>query len=459
MRQEHGLRQAADRPSGHSHADGRPWVYVGLILAALLVQGCAQGVETREAPTPPRWTSRTIPEARGEVKEIDGRRVQLRYKEEPFSAVTTNFEQWPTYAYTDTRTFPRPSRVPMPGVKGDPKQGRELVKSRAKGPCTGCHLIPGEDIWPAGSVGPDLSVIGDRRLPDQYLFDFIWDARVFLPNTSMPPWGTAGFLSPDEVAHIVAFLQTLKGNPPFVPPPDKDLTRNPHTRPTVAPYYGDNLDPATNPAIVFAENAVAAWSTRGPAGKACADCHAGGLEKAMKGVAVKYPKYFSAHGRVMSIGDWLGVHAPATTGSEMLAESADNLSMTILIKMQSNGMPVNVDVTSPEARAAYERGRALYFKRVGQRNHACADCHEPDRGGGRYAGARLLSVAHEGLTKHFPLWFMAYRGVWDIRKRFQVCMLPLGMNYLPADAPEYADLELYLTAFDNGKSVSVPGIR
>ncbi len=430
-----------------------------LTVAALLVFGCAPGGERLEAPNPPRWTSRTIPEARGEVREIDGRRVQIRYKEEPFSAVTVNFERWPTYAYTDTRTFPRPNRVPMPSVTGDPRQGRELFMARTKGPCTGCHLIPGDDVWPAGSVGPDLSVIGDRRLPNQYLFEFIWDARMFLPNTSMPPWGTVGILSPEEIVHIVAFLQTLKGNPPFVPPPETDPARNPYTRPTVPPYYGDNLDPATNPALLFAENGLVMWSTRGPAGKACADCHAGGPEKAMKGAATKYPKYFSGYRRVMSIGDFLTVHAPEMTGSEMLAESADNLNMTMLIKMQSNGMPVNVDVTSPEAKAAYERGRALYFKRVGQRNHACADCHETDRGAGRYAGARLLSVAHEGLTKHFPLWSMANRGTWDIRKRFQVCMLPLGMNYLPADAPEYADLELYLTAFDNGKPISVPGIR
>jgi hypothetical protein len=33
------------------------------------------------------------------------------------------------------------------------------------------------------------------------------------------------------------------------------------------------------------------------------------------------------------------------------------------------------------------------------------------------------------------------------------------MNMLPADAPEYADLELYLTAFDQGKPMNVPGIR
>ena len=308
-------------------------------------------------------------------------------------------------------------------------------------------------------MGPDLSVIGDRRLPDQYLFDFIWDARLVLPNTSMTPWGTAGILSPEEIVQIVTFLQTLKGNPPFVPPPEKDPTRNPFTRPKVRWYDIDNLDPTNNPAILSAENALIPWSTRGPAGKACADCHEGGPEKAMKGVATKYPKYFSVYGRVMSIEDFLTVHAPERTGAAMLAESTDNLSMTTLIKMQSNGMPVNVDVTSPEARAAYDRGRALYYQRVGQRNHACADCHDTERGAGRYAGARLLSVARDGLTKHFPLWFNAYQGTWDIRKRFQVCMLPLGMNYLPADAPEYADLELYLTAFDNGKPMSVPGIR
>ena len=430
-----------------------------LPLAALLVFGCVAGTEKHEASAPPRWTSRAIPEARGEVKEIRGRRVQVRYNEEPFSTFTTNYERWPTYAYNDARTFPQPTRVPMPSLKGEPGRGRQLFMARTKAPCTGCHLIPGDDIWPAGSVGPDLSVIGDRRLPDRYLFELIWDARVFFPNTSMPPWGPAGIFSPEEIVHIVAFLQTLKGNPPFVPPPERDATRNPHTRQAIPPYYGDNLDPATNPAIVFAENALAAWSTKGPAGKACADCHAGGPERSLRGVATKYPKYLSAYGRVMSVGDFLTVHAPHTTGREMLAESADNLNMTMLIRMQSNGLPVNVDVTSPEAAAAYERGRAVYFKRVGQRNHACADCHETDRGAGRFAGARFLSVANEGLTKHFPLWFMAYRGVWDIRKRFQVCMLPLGMNYLPADAPEYADLELYLTSFDNGKPISVPGIR
>ena len=431
----------------------------GLLLAVLVALGCAPAAETPAASAPAPWTSGATPEARGEIREVAGKRMQLRYNEEPFTQLTGNFEQWPTYASTDTRKFPSPARVSMPAIAGDPKTGRELFMSRSVGPCTGCHLIPGDDVWPAGAVGPDLSVIGDRRLPDQYLFDFIWDARLVLPNPSMPPWGTAGILSPDQVAHVVAFLQTLKGNPPFVPPPEKDPARNPHTRVRVPYYYGDNLDPTNNPAVIRAEEAMAAWSAKGSTGKACADCHESGPEKSMRGVATTYPKYLAAYGRVMSIEDLLAVHAPQRTGSAMLAGSAENLDMTMLIKMQSNGMPVNVDITSPEARTAHERGRALYYKRVGQRNHACADCHDADRGAGRFIGGRVLSVTQNGLSKHFPHWFTPFQVVWNMRKRFQFCMLPLGMNYLPADAPEYADLELYFTAFDNGQPMNVPGIR
>jgi sulfur-oxidizing protein SoxA len=96
---------------------------------------------------------------------------------------------------------------------------------------------------------------------------------------------------------------------------------------------------------------------------------------------------------------------------------------------------------------------------VGERNHSCADCHTPDKGANKFLGGRLLGDVTDGLTKHFPLWRTSQGQVWDMRKRFQWCMTPLGMNMLPADAPEYAELELYLTSFDVGKPMSVPGIR
>ena len=398
------------------------------------------------------WTSRAIPEARGEVKTLpDGTREAVRYK----GWTTTDFGAYRTYAYSDARPDTPVERAAMPaGVAGDPKKGRALFLSRPKGPCTGCHLIPGEDVWPAGSVGPDLSAIADRKLPDAYLYQQIYDPRIAFPHTSMPPWGVTGALTAAEIVHMVAFLQTLEGPVPA----ERDPDRNPQTRQKPV-GFGDNLDPTNNPAVLLAEGAEARWNSKGPAGKACADCHAGGPATAMRGVATRYPTFVAAYRRVMSIEDFLSVHAPETTGVPLPAESAANLTMATLVKMASNGMPVSLDLSSPEVRAALARGQASFYRRVGQRNHACADCHTPDKGANKFLGGRLLADVTVGLSRHFPTWRTSQTELWDMRKRMQWCMTPLGANMLAADSIEYAELELYLASFDNGKPISVPGIR
>ena len=428
---------------------------VGSVTVTALAVAYAQMV------TPGPWKSRAIPEAQGEVKEADGKKMQVRYKEPPFSGVPQDWSQWRTYAYHDSRPEPPAQKVAMPkDVKGDAALGRKLFMDRAKGPCTACHLMQGDDVWPAGNIGPDLSTYGDRNLPDEFVYQTIYDPRLFFPNTAMPPWGTVGIFTPEDIVHIVTFLKTQQGNPPFVPPPEKDPDRNPFMR-KVAYYFGDNLDPTNNPAVLAAENGLALWTKNGPAGKACADCHKDGAEKSMPGVATRYPKYVTKYQRVMSIGDFLTMHAPETTGVALLSQSEDNINMAILIKMQSNGMPINLELTSPEMQAALERGKASFYKRVGMRNHACADCHTnaPGKGAKKLLGGRLLGDVEAGLTNHFPTWRTGLGAVWDIRKRMQWCMLPIGMNYLPADAVEYAELELYLTSFAHGKPMNVPGIR
>jgi sulfur-oxidizing protein SoxA len=427
-----------------------------VLVAVLYAAGCAQS-ETQSdtksgagmASSP--WVSRAVPEARGDVKTLpDGTRQAIRYP----GWTAADFGKYRTYGYGDSRPEVVPAKVAMPAMAGDPKKGRSLFLSRNLGPCTGCHLVQGDDVWPAGNVGPDLSTFGDRRLPDEYVFNMIYDPRNIFPNTTMPPWGAAGVFTPADIVHVVAYLQTQKA--PVRP--EKDRERNPETR-TKPVGFGDNLDPTNNPAVIRAESAEALWSRKGPAGKSCAECHAGGPLRAMKGVATRYPRYVAQYRRIVSVEDFLTVHSPETTGAPMPAEGVDNLDMTVLVKMASNGMPVAVDLSSPEQRAAFERGRQSFNKRVGQRNHACADCHTSGKGADKFLGGRLLANVQVGLTRHFPTWRTSQADVWDMRKRMQWCMTPLGMNMLPADAVEYAELELYLTSFDIGKPMSVPGIR
>jgi sulfur-oxidizing protein SoxA len=430
-------------------AVSRPIRWLGLVM---LISGCTLAADAPDYSRVPRWTSRAIPEARGEIRtEANGRHVAVRYP----GWSTTDYAAFRTYAYDDWRPEPTVSQAVMPsGVVGDPKKGRALFLDRQKGPCTGCHLVPGDDVWPAGNVGPDLSTVGDRRLTDAYLYQQLWDPRVVFPLTVMPPWGAQGAFTPEELVHLVAYLQSLHG--PVVS--EKDPDRNPFTRPRPV-GFGDNLDPTNNPGVLRAEGAEALWQERGSAGKACADCHAGGVEASMRGVAPRYPRYVPAWGRVMAIEDFLSVHAPATTGRPLAVESADNVSLTMLIKMASNGLPVAVDTQSPEARAALARGRASFVRRVGERNHACADCHTTEYGADKFLGGRLLADVTAGMTRHFPTWRTSLNDAWDLRRRLQWCMTPLGANMLAADSVEYAELELYLTQFDNGKPLSVPGIR
>lgn len=417
----------------------------------------AFGVAACATALPDKWESKATPEAQGIVKMVNGKPQQARYAEGPFRGVKADWSQYRTQSYYDDRPAPAVVKATMPkDLKGDPKEGRKIFMARSIGPCTGCHLIRGADVWPAGNVGPDLSKIGDAGYKDEDLYQMVYDIRTHYPDSVMPPWGTQKILTAQQMVHVVAFLKTQKGDVP----PEKDPARDPNTRPKPV-GFGDNLDPTNNPGMLQADLGEIDWGKRGAKGKACADCHTGGVGKAMKGVATRYPKYVKQWDRVMSIEEFIQMHAPDTTGAAMPMESHANLNMSVLVKLQSAGMPVNLDLTSSEAKAALERGKMTFNKRVGQRNHACADCHveAPNKGGNKFLGGRLLGSIDSGLMLHFPTWRTNFSKLWDPRKRFQWCMTPLGMNYLAADSVEYAELELYLASFGQGKPLSVPGIR
>ena len=452
---------------------GRPGIAlagVGILAACATVGTTVPMGWTVTSLTSKEWKSNAIPLSQGIVKEVDGRSIQQRY---PFFSgfTTTNFEPWPTYAVGSPAYFP-PKRGVMPkDIKGDPKQGHALLKNPAKGPCVACHLIPDETVWPAGNVGPDLRTIGSRGIADDFLYQIIYDPRVIYgPDSPMAPFGASGMWTPAEIVHAVAYLQTLKGDPPGVPQEvTKDPDWNPFTRRVVRPDYGDPLDPIANPGLGLAEHlAVPRWNKVGPKGQSCASCHGPitapddkrtiGVIASMVGVGAQYPKWMPQYGRMMSVEDFLAVHGPETTGDPMPAQGDDNITMSILVRMQSNGMPYDIALNDRNVKAAIARGEELFNRRVGQRGQACADCHT-DRGGGRkFLGGRFLADLEKDPMINHPYWRTAWQRPIDIRMRFQWCMTPLRANMLPGDAPEYADLETFIIAKQTrrGDKVDVP---
>lgn len=436
------------------------------VLGVAFLAACATvgvGVTSSE------WKSNAIPASQGLMKEADGKRIQQRYPYGGFG--TVNFEKWPTFAANSPAYFP-PKKGEMPkDVKGDPKKGHALMKDGSKGPCTACHLIPDATVWPAGNVGPDLRTSGSRGVPDEIFYQIIYDPRVIYgADTPMAPFGASGMWTPEEIVHAVAYIQSLKGNPPGVAEEvSKDPDWNPYTRKVVRPAYGDPLDPIANPGLGQAESlAVPRWSKAGPKGQSCASCHGPiaapdakrsiGVIASMAGVGAQYPKWMPQHKRMMSIEDFLAVHAPETTGDAMPSQGDENLSMSILVKMQSNGMPYNIALDDRNVQAAIARGEEMFSRRVGQRGQACANCHTERGGGRKFLGGRFLADIEKDAMVNHPYWRTAWQRLIDIRIRFQWCMTPLRTNMLPGDAPEYADLETFIIAKQTrrGDKVEVP---
>lgn len=363
----------------------------------------------------------------------------------------TDWKEFNSLANLASPPFAPPPKLDGP-ITGDPKKGEKLAYDRGRGgSCLACHILGPTTQSMPGAVGPDLSTYSQWGRDDQWIFNYIYDPRSVNPESVMPPWGTHGVFTVEEIKDMVAFLKTLNGEPKIFSNP----LENPATRP-IPVENRDNLDPFVNSAMEGVERAKALWDKAGPSGKSCASCHKD--PKAFKAWATAMPKYEPRLKKVMGVQEFVTRHARATTGENWLMQTPENMDMGIYLHYLANGSAFNVDTQSKEAKAAIARGNELFKSKIGQLNFACLDCHSPERGANKWIRGQYLGEL-KGQVDHFPLWRTSRGEVWDIRKRLQWCNVAVRSNELPPDAPEYGDIELALTAMSNGVKLSAPGIR
>ncbi len=346
-----------------------------------------------------------------------------------------------------------PRKIASP-LQGDAAKGAELtVTGRGAANCLACHVVGDRGTNLPGNVGPDLSEIAKRGHSDEYLFNYIYDARAFNADTVMPPWGSHGVLKDEDIRNIVAYLKTLDAPAKFKNPLD-----DPAKRP-VPKEDRDNLDPMVNPGMWTIDKAKELWAAKGPTGASCAACHhTPEPEVRFKAWAASMPRWDKKLEKVLGVEEFVFRHAKATTGHAWLMGGDDNVTMATYLRNLANGATIAVDATSGNAKAAWARGKEIMERKVGRLNFSCTDCHSTQKSALRWVRGQWLTEA-KGYTVHFPTWRTSRSQIWDIRKRFQWCNVAIGANDLPPDANEYGDLELYLTSLSNGLKLSVPGIR
>jgi sulfur-oxidizing protein SoxA len=410
---------------------------IALALAPGMVAGCTLFRDSKQA-------------APLDTESPAAARPWKRYPGDPQGVLwpQTDWSNYNTLASLHSPPVGTPPKTELP-IDGDPEKGKKLSFDRSRGGgCVACHIMGKDTPALPGNVGPDLSTIGANR-PDDWLFNYIYEPRTFNPNTVMPPWGTHKLYTVEEIKDIVAFLKTLKE-----PVAIKDPLHDPEKRP-IPQETRDNVDPTENPAMFALEEGKNLFQKAGPAGKACASCHAN-PQSAFKTWAATMPKYEPRIKKVLGVEEFIVRHTRATTGQVYLMETPENLALSVYLHYLANGATIAVDRTSQGAAEAAKRGDELRNRKIGQLNFACADCHVT--AANKWIRGQYL-VQAKGQVVHFPTWRTSRGDIWDIRKRFQWCAVAIRANELPPDAPEYGDLELSLAALSNGLKINAPGIR
>ncbi len=213
------------------------------------------------------------------------------------------------------------------------------------------------------------------------------------------------------------------------------------------------MDDFENPAFTMVEIGETEWSkVEGKEGRSCATCH--NDVSSMKGVRAGYPKWNAKAKKPFAIEHQINECRTEQMGAEAWKwESDQMLGMTALIGLQSRGLPVKVQ-TDGEMKSWWEKGKELYYTRVGQLDMSCANCHEDNTG-------KMIRADHlsQGHINGFPLYRSKWQKVGSIHRRFSGCMKNIRATPYKRGSDEFTALELYVASRGMGLSVETPAVR
>lgn len=214
-------------------------------------------------------------------------------------------------------------------------------------------------------------------------------------------------------------------------------------------------DTFQNPGMLAVEEGGEIWETvEGTEGKSCATCH-GDASESMAGVGANYPKWDEDSGKPINIELQINKCRVENMGAEPYPfDKGGQKPLTAFIKHQSLGQPVALDLSQGDMQSWWDKGKELYYRRTGQLNLGCANCHEDYNG--TYIRADHLS---QGNANGFPTYRLKQAALVSIHNRFRGCIRDTRAEYPAAFSDELMALEVYVTWRGSGLSVETPAVR
>ena len=236
---------------------------------------------------------------------------------------------------------------------------------------------------------------------------------------------------------------------------------------------GRQMLEADNPGELWIDKGrVLFHEKRGPRGASLEGCDFGLGAGRLEGASVRLPRYFPDTDRVEDLESRLVTCMVRLQGfdrNEIVkraispggSSGSDIEALALYITSRSNGMKMDVALDHPKEREMFKAGEYLFFRRSGQTDFACAQCH-----GEAGKRIRLQDLIHmtdqkgvQGVVSTWPAYRGAHFVVRTMQWRLYDCFWQMRLPELGYLSDVSIALTTYLHYQGNGAVIRVPGFK
>jgi sulfur-oxidizing protein SoxA len=232
-------------------------------------------------------------------------------------------------------------------------------------------------------------------------------------------------------------------------------------------------DPMANPGYLAVDRGELIWADkRGSKNTSLESCDLGeGLGK-LEGAYARLPRYFKDANQVMDLEQRLlwcmqtvqGLDTKPIIANRFSApgKPSDMEDLVAFIANKSNGMKTTAPLDSPQEKALFAIGEAMFYRRSAINDFACSTCHGDDGKRIRLQGLPNFSKPSQAARDTMGSWptyrvsqsalrTMQHR-LWDCYRQMRMPVPVYGSEGLTA-------LTLYLAKMGEGADINVPSIK
>jgi sulfur-oxidizing protein SoxA len=232
-------------------------------------------------------------------------------------------------------------------------------------------------------------------------------------------------------------------------------------------------DPWSNPAMLDVDRGETLWKTpRGPKGVSLEGCDLGKGPGVVKGAFAELPRYFADADRVMDAEArivWCMEKLQGFDRAALLKKpypaggraTKDIGALATWVAYESNGLKLAPRLDHPKEKEALALGEALFFRRGGPMDFACATCHGDQGKRIRLQGLPFLSKPAEArkVVGDWPAYRVSSSHVMTMEHRIYDCFWQMRMPEVDLGSEVPVALTMYLAKTAEGGEINAPGLK